>query len=305
MHGRLAAQENRPPRGLRRVPSDLIMSGQCDLRRPSAARISNFLLGGKTNWAVDREFARRALDVFPLLARVAEANYLFIVRSVRYLAELGIRQFIDIGGGTPALEKTHQVVDKVVSDCRVVYVESDPIAVAHAEILLDHDGDPGRHAVVHANPARPEEVWEKSRTTGMIIQGEPVALLMASVTDNFQVWRGGHALVESAVFRYRQLLPSGSHLVISHITKDSVPNEMVDQLSALTNLHSSPHKEELTWRSRSELAALFGDFELVAPGIVWTTEWRAAVSRAFTCPGQSMMLAGVGRKVDRLKGAGA
>ncbi len=234
---------------------------------------------------------------FPLLAAVAKANRLFLMRTVRYLAKSGIRQFIDIGGGVPTLENTHQVADKVVSDCRVVYVESDPVAVAHAEILLDQDGDPDRHAVVCADPGSPVELWERSCDTWMIDPHEPVALLLASVTDNFQIWRCGGDLGANAVVRYRELLPVGSHLAISHITTDGVPNETINQLRALTELYSDSCKNKLTWRSRTEMAALFGDFELVAPGVVWTTEWRPDEPAVLASPNQSVMFAGVGRKV--------
>lgn len=279
------------------APSHLNVPAQFDLRRPSAARISNCLLGGDTNWALDREFARRAQKLFPLLADVTMANHLFLVRVVRYLARSGIRQFIDIGGGTPTPENTHRVADKVVPDCRVVYVESDPIAVAHAEIQLDQDGDPRRHAVVCADPSQPEELWERSCATQIIDPNEPVALLMIAVTDDFQIWRCGGDLGANAVTRYRRRLPVGSHLAISHITKDGTPGALVDQLCALTKLYNGPRKDELTWRSRTETASLFGDFEMVHPGIVWTTAWRPDEQAVLAEPNQSMMFAGVGRKV--------
>jgi hypothetical protein len=250
---------------------------------------------------LDREFTRHARELFPLLADVTMANHLFLVRSVRYLAMSGIRQFIDIGGGTPTPENTHRVVDKIGPDCRVVYVESDPVAVAHAEIQLDQDGDPRRHAVVRADPSQPEELWERLRASPVIDPDQPVALLMTSVMDDFQLWRCSGDLGANAVTRYRRLLPVGSHLAISHITKDGTPGEMVDQLCALTELYHGPCMDELTWRSRREITALFGDFELVSPGLVWTTAWRPDERAVLAEPNQSMMFAGVGRKVTQAR----
>jgi hypothetical protein len=181
----------------------------------------------------------------------------------------------------------------------VAYVESDPVAVAHAEILLDEEGDPDRHTVVRADPAQPEELWDRLCDTWIINPHEPVALLMASAMDDFQIWRCDGDLGAKTVIHYRELLPVGSHLAISHITKDGVPGKILDQLNEVTKLCHRADDSELTWRSRTETEALFGDFEIVDPGVVWTTEWRPDEPKPtrFTTPNQSMMLAAVGHKV--------
>src|SRR2546430_1609084 len=119
-----------------------------DLLRPSVARVYDCLLGGTANWAVDREFCRRALAMFPLLTDIMVANRLFLNRVVRHLSRLGIRQFLDIGAGVPTEGNTHQVAGP---DAQVVYVDHDPVAVAQAEVLLDREGDPDRHALVNAD----------------------------------------------------------------------------------------------------------------------------------------------------------
>lgn len=261
------------------------------------SRVSNFLLGGDANWEVDREFARQAVDLFPLLAGAVVANHRFLVRTVRHLAKSGIRQFVDLGGGVLAMENTHQVADRVVSDCRVAYVECDPVAFAHAEILLDEDGDPDRHTVVHADPGQPEELWARLCDTWVIDTDEPIAFLMASAMDGFQIWRCDGELGAKVVIRYRELLPVGSYVAISHLTRDGVPPEIVDQVGEVARLCRCSYDSELTWRSRTETAALLGDFEIVDPGVVWTAQWRPDEPTVIATPSQSVMLAAVGRKV--------
>lgn len=263
------------------------------------ARVSDYLLGGDNNWAVDREFAQRATKSFPLLPDVAMENHRFRARTTRFLLESGIRQVVDVGGGVLTSENTHQVADRMVPDCRVAYVECDPVAIAHAEILLDEDGDPDRHIVVHADPGEADALWDGLCDTRIIDVREPLALLMTSAMDELQLWRGDDDRATKTVLRYRELLPVGSHLVISHITTDGVPREIVDQLDDVTRLCPYARGSELVWRSRDDTAALFGDFEIVDPGVVWTAEWRPDEPAVFATPSQSAMLAAVGVKVRR------
>lgn len=277
--------------------SDVFPSVGFDLRRPSSTRISNYLIGGTANWAVDREFVRRALDSFPALREVVRANRLFLSRAVRYLADVGVRQFIDVGGGAPTLHNTHRVAETVSPDCRVVYVENDPVAAAHAELQLDQDGDPYRWVVVQADLRHADELWDRAEDTLLIDPEEPVALLVASSLNTFQAGTCGDELESSGLARYRDLVPPGSYLVLSHVTDDGVPREMVDRLAELRSLYDRSCTSRLGRRSRAEFAGFFGDFELVEPGIAWTPDWRPdGEPSGFATAAESVVLAGVGRK---------
>lgn len=273
-----------------------------DLLRPSVARVYDCLLGGTANWAIDREFCRRALAKFPLLKDITLANRNFLNRVVRHLSKLGIRQFLDIGAGVPTAGNTHQVADSVAPDSRVVYVDNEPVAVAQAEVLLDREGDPDRHAVINADLRDPDALWRDVLATGILNPNQPIALLMIAVLHLYQQGPDGADIGAQSAARLRELLPQGSYLGISHITDEGVPAELGHNLEHLKHLYDHSCTNRVIWRPRCEINALFGDFDLVAPGMVWTPEWRPeeadprAQSVWFTAPNHSVIWAGVGRK---------
>jgi hypothetical protein len=229
------------------------------------------------------------------------ANRLFLHRVVRHLVGLGIRQFVDIGAGFPTMGSTHQVADETTQDSRVVYVDHEPVAVAHTQLLLDEYGDPRRHAVCHADLREPDHLWARVADTGVVDLDQPVAVLMIAVLHVRQPGRDGTDTGADAVRRYRQLMPSGSYLALSHVTDTGVPDALAGRLAGLQRLYDD-HSRPLIWRNQAEIRALFGDFTLVEPGMAWTPTWHTehtdpdAPVPYFAAPNESAVRVGVGRK---------
>jgi hypothetical protein len=273
-----------------------------DLSRPSVARVYDWYLGGSANWAIDREFGKKVLSAFPGARTAAIANRLFLHRAVRYLARLGVRQFVDIGAGVPTMGNTHQVADEVAPDSRVVYIDHEPVAVAHSQVLLEQSGDLARHAVINADLRDPDRLWQRVIETGVIDLGEPLALLMIAVLHFQQPGPDGIDMGPNAVTRYRELLPLGSYLAISHATDDGVPDERKREGAEATKMYATSSGSAWILRSRQEIRALFGDFELVEPGICWTPSWHPEESGpnspmiTFATENEASILVGVGRK---------
>jgi hypothetical protein len=264
--------------------------------------VYDWYLGGTANWAIDREFGKKVLSAFPGARTAAIANRLFLHRAVRHLARLGVRQFVDIGAGVPTMGNTHQVADEVASDSRVVYIDSEPVAVAHSQVLLEQHGDPTRHAVINADLRDPDRLWQRVVETGVIDLGEPMAVLMIAVLHFAQLGPDGVDMGPSAVARYRELLPSGSYLAISHATDDGVPENLKREGAKATQMYAASSTNAWILRSQQEIRALFGDFELVEPGICWTPSWHPEESGpnspviTFATPNESSIWVGVGRK---------
>jgi hypothetical protein len=273
-----------------------------DTTRPSVARVYDYYLDGTANWPIDREFGNRVLEQFPLLKSIALANRLFLNRVVRHLTKLGVRQFLDIGAGVPTAGNTHQVAAETAADTRVVYVDNDPMAVAHGKMLLDEQGDPRLHAVIEGDLRAPDELWQKAIATGVLDPGEPVALLLIAVLHVHQPGPDGQDMGAQAVGRYRELLPPGSFLAISHITDEGVPDELGPKLVELKRMYDTSSSSNVIWRPRAEIDALFGGFEILPPGTVWTPEWHPeetgpnARPITFDSPSHAAIWVGVGKK---------
>lgn len=273
-----------------------------DLQHPSVARVYDFYLEGTANWAIDREFGTRVLSSFPLLRPIAKANRLFLHRVVRHLVRHGVRQFVDIGSGVPTMGNTHQVADEVApDDSRVVYVDHEPVAVAHSQVLLEQHGDPARHAAIQGDLREPDALWKKVAETKVVDLSKPVAVLMIAVLHVGQPGPDGRDVGPEAVARYRELLSSGSYLAISHITDEGVPEEVGEKLVELKAMYDG-RSSPVIWRKHAEIRELFGDFELVEPGMGWTTDWHPEETSPmspvirFATPNESVIWAGVGRK---------
>jgi O-methyltransferase involved in polyketide biosynthesis len=283
-----AEQDPFPPQGV-------------DLERPSVARVYDWFLGGTANWAIDRAFGERVLDSFPMARQIAIANRLFLHRAVRHLVSLGVRQFVDIGAGVPTMGNTHQVADDAAADSRVVYVDHEPVAVAHSRVLLEKHGDPARHAAVNADLRNPDRLWQQAIQTGVLDLDEPVALLLIAVLHVQQPDADGTDIGPQAVARCRELLPPGSYLAISHVSDEGAPpvvKRKLDDAKRMYDAASSP----VVWRTYEQLRALFGDFELVDPGLVWTPDWHPEDSSPstpqieFETSAEAAIRCGVGRK---------
>jgi hypothetical protein len=254
-----------------------------DVKVPSPARIYDYLLGGKDNFAADRELAEVILRQAPVARAGALANRRFLGRAVEFLARAGIRQFLDLGTGLPSQNNVHEVAQRVCPDARVVYVDNDPVVLNHGEALLAG----GESTVVICEDMRePERILAHPDVQRLIDFSEPVAVMFVSVlhfvTDEQDPWGIVSAMTEPLV--------PGSYLTLSHSTLDGRPAEFIAEFEKTYRV-SAP----LVVRSREAVTRFFDGFELVDPGLVYTTEWRSdEVERART--GGEGMLGGVGRK---------
>ncbi|RZS31347.1 S-adenosyl methyltransferase [Herbihabitans rhizosphaerae] len=279
------------------------------MERPSAARIYDYLLGGTANWAIDRKFGDAVVSKFPLARDLARANRQFLNRAVRYLTKQGVKQFLDIGAGVPTAGNTHQVADELLRgagqepDVRVVYVDNEPVAVAHADLLLNEEGDATRHAVIEADLRRPDDLWQEVLDTEIFDLDEPIALLLIAVLHFQQPDTDGNDVGEESVARLRELLPTGSYLALSHATDDGVPDEHRVKLAELKAMYAESASSSLIFRPRTAVASLLGDFQLVEPGWTWTPDWRPeetgpqAQRIRFPTPAHAVVWAGVGQKL--------
>jgi hypothetical protein len=275
-----------------------------DLNHPSVARVYDFLLGGSAHWAIDRSFGLSLLEKFPQFRDIARAHHMFANRVVRHLTRLGVRQFLDIGHGVLSEGNTHQVADETAGGTRVVYAAGDAVAVAHAEMLLDEEGDPDRHAIVDADLRHPDELWHAALATGVLDPDEPVAVLMFSVLHVLRP-RPGDDPAARVVSRYRELMPPGSYLGVSHITREGVPPELAPGLTKLMQLCDDWGTTEVHCRSHAAIDALFGELEPVCPGTGWIPDWYPEDARPagdaipFPSSNHAVLRAGLGRKRRR------
>lgn len=232
--------------------------------RPHPARVYDVLLGGKTNFEADREAARQVLANLPAARRTAHENRAFMHRAVRYLAEAGIRQFLDIGTGIPTPPNLHDVAQAIAPESRVVYTDNDPIVLVHSRAL--HDSHPsGRTAYIDGDLCRPDEIVGHPRLNDTLDLREPVALTLLTVLHWLPAGVDAYVVVE----RLLAALPSGSHLVISHVTADFDPPALGAVTSGLGRQGSN-----VTPRSREQVAAFFTGLDLVDPGLTLVEEWR-------------------------------
>ncbi len=229
-----------------------------------SARFWNYLLGGKDNYAVDREVAEQILAVIPSFRDTVRAERRFLVRAVRYLAgSAGIRQFLDIGTGLPTANNTHEVAQAAAPESRIVYVDNDPIIMAHARALLTSTQQ-GKTDYVEADLREPDAILrEAARTLDFT---RPVGLMLLGILNFITDADEAHAIVD----RLLDALPSGSHLVMSHPTAD-VDGEAMKKAMRLWNKSGAA---PIVARSRQELIRFFDGLELLEPGVVSCSLWR-------------------------------
>ena len=261
-----------------------------DIDRPSAARIYDYHLGGGHNFAVDREIAEKVAALMPELPLIMRANRAFLLRAVRLLLESGIRQFLDLGSGIPTVGNVHEIAQAADPAARVVYVDSDPVAVAHSQALLAGNDKAG---VVHADLRDIRTVLAAPEVARLIDFSRPVGLLMVAVL-HFVPDRDDPAGIVAA---YRDAVPPGSYLVLSHGAASEETHAPAGSSEALAAYSRSV--TETTLRTRAEVAAMFDGFEPVDPGVVYVTRWRPwpASDGGEPAPLAPLaQLAGVGRK---------
>jgi hypothetical protein len=229
---------------------------------PSPARVYDYLLGGKDNYPADRQLAESVIARLPNLRLAVRWNHAFLRRVVRYLVgEAGIRQIIEVGPGLPTGANTHQIAQQLDPQARVVYVDHDPVVLAHARDMLQ--GVPNT-AVIEQDLLAPDQILADPVLRGLIDFGEPAAFLFMSVLDFVSDEDDPAALVA----RLLDPFPAGSHVAIAHATPDEVP-EVSDVARAFDGATERAHV-----RSRADVAKLSAGLEIVEPGLVWPPQWR-------------------------------
>jgi len=229
---------------------------------PSSARIYDYLLGGKDNYPADRHAAQIIATDLPNAPQAARWNRAFLRRVVTYLVrEAGVRQIIDIGAGLPGADNTHEVAFQACPETRVVYVDHDPVVLAHGRDMLH--AVPGT-AIIEADLHSPEAILADPELADLIDFSEPVAILLLSVMH----FVGDQADPAGIVARLHGPFPPGSHVAISHATPDAAP--AITAAARVFDRATEPAHP----RTRTEIAKLATGLELVPPGLVWTPEWR-------------------------------
>jgi len=255
----------------------------------NAARIYDFLLGGKNNYAVDREAAKRMLSVLPHTADACRENRAFLQRSVRFLAgEAGIRQFLDIGTGLPTMGNVHEVAQEIARDSKVAYVDYDEIVLSHARALLA------------TNPNVLVSEGDLKLPLGILADaikfmdfGRPIAVLLVAIlhfiSDDERPYEAVEILADA--------LPAGSYIVISHSTPDHVSDEIAAAMrSAYTDASA-----QVTPRSHAQILKFFAGLELIEPGLVSVTDWRPHISPSRQARPQEPSLVYGGVAIKRLQ----
>ncbi len=227
-----------------------------DVSTPNAARMYDYYLGGKDNFAADRLAAEAVLGVVPHVRDAARVGRVHLGYAVRHLVESGIRQIVDLGSGLPTRENVHEIAHAVDPSTRVVYVDHDPVVVAHGQALL---AEPGHVAMVRGDLLRPDEILDHPDLRRLIDLDRPVALLMMFMLHLVP----DDARPHDVVARYREAIVPGSALSISHASSD-VQVELMAHIAEVYRGVGTPFVP----RTRAEILRFFGDFELVPPGLV-------------------------------------
>jgi SAM-dependent methyltransferase len=255
-----------------------------DLGTPNVARMYDYWLGGKDNFAVDRQAADSLVSLAsePGVLRTVRANREFLGRAVKTCVRAGVVRFLDIGSGLPTQDNVHDVARRLDPDAQVVYVDDDPVVCAHGEALLARDE---RVSFVRGDVRQAEQILNHPAVAELLGAGEPVALLLVSVL---------HLVPDDPapmVAKFYDALPAGSHLVLSHLTDDTRKDEAEEAVKIYEQASAG-----LVPRSSEELGRLFDGFELLEPGLTTVAAWRPDHRRDSADADKFTMLAGVGRK---------
>jgi hypothetical protein len=237
-------------------------SGGVDFERPSPARVYDYILGGSHNFAVDRQVGRRTIELWPDFPLAMQANRAFLRRSVRYLVNQGITQFLDLGSGIPTEGNVHEVAQIASPEARVVYVDIDPVAVAHSRTILEGN----RHAdIVLADLRDLPAILDDPRSRRLIDLTQPIGVLMVAILHFIP----DQADAASIVAQYRNIMASGSYLALTHGSY----GDQADQTESAAEFYRRT-TAPLVLRPRSEIEALLDGFDLVPPGLVFWPLWR-------------------------------
>lgn len=277
---------------------DALKAVESSLDRPSAARIYDYFIGGKTHYAIDRDFAEKVRKRLPLMGEYCLTSRQFLGRAIRQCVAEGIDQFVDIGSGLPTAGNVHEVADEARPefDTSVLYIDNEPIALAHSTLLLADTADPERHHAIAADFLQPEDLWERVTTSEIIDVHRPIALVINAVMHFIKDEQDPDTLLAY----YRDRLAPGSLLVISQMTNENPVNE--DERQALIDLLE--YYETTTnpgfLRPMAEFERFFGGWPLLPPGLVYAPAWHPDDNTVFAdAPSESRVIGGVARKPMR------
>jgi hypothetical protein len=238
----------------------------------TAARIYDYYIGGTHNFPADRAAAQEAIKRVPQIPAAARANRAFLGRAVRFAAESGIRQFLDIGSGIPTEGNVHEIAQDVAPDAHVVYVDIDPVAVAEGlEILEGNDFATS----IRGNLRDPSAILAHPEVAKLIDFSQPVAFILCAVLHFVAEDDDAYA----AVAHLRSMAAPGSYLILSHATPNTTVPEAAkadeaDKETVVGKVYTSQTITPFRMRQKSEVSGFYGEFELVEPGLTWVTEWR-------------------------------
>jgi O-methyltransferase involved in polyketide biosynthesis len=239
-------------------------SPKIDTNVAHSARIWNYWLGGKDHYPVDRRVGDQILEMFPHIAYLARADRAFLGRAVSYLiSDAGIRQFLDIGTGLPTADNTHEVAQRIAPECRIVYVDNDPLVLAHARALLTGT-PPGATDYLDADLRDPEKIVQEAART--LDFSQPVAVMLLGILHHISDDGEAYTIVD----RLLDAVPPGSYLTIAHSTNE-ITGAAMDEAVQHWNQFGKP---PMTLRTPQAIARFFDRMELLEPGVVSTSRWR-------------------------------
>jgi len=254
-----------------------------DTSVPHVARVYDYWLGGKDNFAADRVMGERTLQAYPNLVYSVRANRAFLARTVRFLARQGIRQFLDVGTGIPTANNTHEVAQGIAPESRIVYVDNDPIVLSHAKALLKSTPE-GACAYLDADLRDPDTILAGAANT--LDFARPVAVMLIAVMH----FIGDDAEASAIMNRLMAACVPGSYVALSHAASDIDAVQMAEMIRRLNESTA----EKTTLRDRAGVTRLFDGLELVEPGVIRAAEWRPDTDLEAASP--AALWGGVARK---------
>lgn len=259
---------------------------ELDTNVPHSARVWNHWLGGKDNYPIDRETGDRVAERYPDIVTIARAARQFLGRAVGHLtADCGIRQFLDIGTGLPTADNTHQIAQRIAPESRIVYVDNDPLVLAHARALLTSSPE-GRTAYLDADLRRPDDIL--ARAAELLDFDRPVAVTMIAILHHISDFDEARSIVATLT----DALAPGSHVVLSHST-NAIGGKASDEAVARYNQFGRP---PVTLRGVAEIEGFFEGLDLLEPGVVSTPRWRPDNAEIGGEPHEIDQFCGVARK---------
>jgi SAM-dependent methyltransferase len=262
-----------------------------DITRPNVARVYNYLIGGKDHYRVDRAAGDALIAQEPDALISGLEHRAFLGRAVRYMtAEAGIRQFIDVGSGLPSANNTHEIAQQVARDARVVYVDNDQVAVNHGKALI---GATETTRFIRGDVRDPGQILDHESVRELIDFSQPIGVLVLSLLHHIADYEDPDGITRT----FRDALAPDSHLVISHFYNPGAENPQQALIAAESEKLFNENFGTGRWRFREEIAAYFGDFQMVDPGLVPVPLWRPDTPPSGELPGVFYrIVAGVARK---------